>query len=43
MPLLNCLLAELKAEFTRSEKGKENSIWLLHTLLAIRRPPDGGK
>jgi hypothetical protein len=27
MPILHSLLAELKAEFTRSEKGKERSVW----------------
>jgi hypothetical protein len=38
MPILHSLLAELKAEFTGSEKGKERSVWFLHTLLAIILP-----
>ncbi|MBU1565317.1 MAG: transposase [Proteobacteria bacterium] len=38
MPILPSLLSELKAEFAGSEKGKERSIWFLHTLLAIILP-----
>lgn len=38
MPMLHSLLSELKAEFAGSEKGKERSIWFLHTLLAIILP-----
>jgi hypothetical protein len=38
MPILPSLLSELKAEFASSEKGKERSIWFLHTLLAIILP-----
>ncbi len=38
MPILHSLLAELKAEFSGSEKGKERSVWFLHTLLAIILP-----
>jgi hypothetical protein len=38
MPRLPSLLSELKAEFAGSEKGKERSIWFLHTLLAIILP-----
>lgn len=38
MPILPSLLSELKAEFARSEKGKERSAWFLHTLLAIILP-----
>ncbi len=38
MPILHSLLSELKAEFAGSEKGKERSIWFLHTLLAIILP-----
>ena len=35
MSILHSLFFELKAEFAGSEKGKERSIWFLHTLLAI--------
>jgi hypothetical protein len=38
MPILHSLLVELKAEFAGSEKGKERSVWFLHTLLAIILP-----
>ena len=38
MPILHSLLVELKAEFSDSEKGKERSVWFLHTLLAIILP-----
>ena len=38
MPILPSLLSELKAEFAGSEKGKERSIWFLHTLVAIILP-----
>ena len=38
MPILHSLLSELKVEFAGSEKGKERSIWFLHTLLAIILP-----
>jgi hypothetical protein len=38
MPILHSLLAELKAEFTQSEKGKERSVWFLHTLLVLILP-----
>jgi hypothetical protein len=38
MPILHSLLSELKAEFAGSEKGKERSIWFLHTLVAIILP-----
>jgi len=38
MPILHSLLAELKAEFSDSEKGKERSVWFLHTLRAIILP-----
>ena len=38
MPILHSLLSELKGEFVRSEKGKERSIWFLHSLLAIILP-----
>ena len=38
MPILHSLFSELKAEFAGSEKGKERSIWFLHTLLAIILP-----
>ncbi len=35
MSMLHCLLAELKAEFHRSENGKERSIWFRQSLFAI--------
>ena len=38
VPILHSLLVELKAEFARSEKGKERSIWFQPTLLAIILP-----
>jgi hypothetical protein len=38
MPILPSLLSELKAEFSGSGKGKERSIWFLHTLLATLLP-----
>lgn len=38
MSILHFLLAELKADFNHSEKGKERGIWFLHTLLAIILP-----
>jgi hypothetical protein len=38
MLILHSLLDELKDEFAPSGKGKERSVWFLHTLLAIILP-----